>query len=179
MVWEKKSYVVVMLTKVFDFIRVMCCQYWPMELDKPEKYGVIEVTLLSEDTMANFVIRTLRLRKCRSLLRGRLPQPASLALLTRLRKKPWTQRQALRCVGEEERDVFQLHFTSWASHTEPFTNALLDFRRRVRTFTDRWSAIGPTVVHCRCAHSPRASDGFATLSCALRGVFADSGFAYT
>lgn len=113
MVWEKKSYVVVMLTKVFDFIRVMCCQYWPMELDKPENYGVIEVTLLSEDTMANFVIRTLRLRK-----------------------------------GEEERDVFQLHFTSWASHTEPFTNALLDFRRRVRTFTDRWSAIGPTVVHC-------------------------------
>ncbi|CAN8003799.1 unnamed protein product, partial [Ixodes hexagonus] len=113
MVWEKKCYVVVMLTKVFDFIRVMCCQYWPMELDKPEKYGLIEVTLLSEDTMANFVIRTLRLRK-----------------------------------GEEERDVFQLHFTSWASHTEPFTNALLDFRRRVRTFTDRWSAIGPTVVHC-------------------------------
>ncbi|CAN8027649.1 unnamed protein product [Ixodes persulcatus] len=113
MVWEKKCYVVVMLTKVFDFIRVMCCQYWPMELDKPEKYGLIEVTLLSEDTMANFVIRTLRLRR-----------------------------------GEEERDVFQLHFTSWASHTEPFTNALLDFRRRVRTFTDRWSAIGPTVVHC-------------------------------
>lgn len=113
MVWEKKCYVVVMLTKVFDFIRVMCCQYWPMELDKPEKYGVIEVTLLSEDTMANFVIRTLRLRK-----------------------------------GEEERDVFQLHFTSWASHTQPFTNALLDFRRRVRTFTDRWSAIGPTIVHC-------------------------------
>ncbi|KAH8035733.1 hypothetical protein HPB51_008100 [Rhipicephalus microplus] len=32
--------------------------------------------------------------------------------------------------GEEERDVFQLHFTSWASHTQPFTNALLDFRRR-------------------------------------------------
>ncbi|KAL3186491.1 hypothetical protein MRX96_027529 [Rhipicephalus microplus] len=113
MVWEKRCYVVVMLTKVFDFIRVMCCQYWPMELDKPEKYGVIEVTLLSEDAMANFVIRTLRLRK-----------------------------------GEEERDVFQLHFTSWASHTQPFTNALLDFRRRVRTFTDRWSAIGPTIVHC-------------------------------
>lgn len=41
----------------------MCCQYWPMELDKPEKYGLIEVTLLSEDTMANFVIRTLRLRR--------------------------------------------------------------------------------------------------------------------
>ncbi|EEC05025.1 tyrosine phosphatase epsilon, putative, partial [Ixodes scapularis] len=116
MVWEKKCYVVVMLTKVFDFIRVMCCQYWPMELDKPEKYGLIEVTLLSEDTMANFVIRTLRVISTFQ--------------------------------GEEERDVFQLHFTSWASHTEPFTNALLDFRRRVRTFTDRWSAIGPTVVHC-------------------------------
>ncbi|KAH9377927.1 hypothetical protein HPB48_013923 [Haemaphysalis longicornis] len=43
--------------------------------------------------------------ECRSLLRGRLPQPASLALLSRLRKKPWTQRQALRCTDGTETEV--------------------------------------------------------------------------
>ena len=63
MIWEQKSYVIVMLTKVFDFIRVMCCQYWPMEENKPEMYGQIEVTLLSEEPLADFVIRTFRVRK--------------------------------------------------------------------------------------------------------------------
>ncbi|KAH9363197.1 hypothetical protein HPB48_017558 [Haemaphysalis longicornis] len=48
--------------------------------------------------------RDLLLKTCRSLLRGRLPQPASLALLTR--KKPWTQRKALRCANTESTRVW-------------------------------------------------------------------------
>lgn len=63
MIWEQRSFVIVMLTKVFDFIRVMCCQYWPMVENKPEMYGQIEVTLLSEEPLADFVIRTFRVRK--------------------------------------------------------------------------------------------------------------------
>ena len=63
LVWEQQTFLIVMLTKVFDFIRVMCCQYWPMEEHKPEMYGPIEVTLLSEEQLADFVIRTLRIRK--------------------------------------------------------------------------------------------------------------------
>lgn len=63
MVWEQKTFVVVMLTKVFDFIRVMCTQYWPVELNKPERYGNIEVTLLYEEPLADFVIRTIKLTK--------------------------------------------------------------------------------------------------------------------
>ncbi|CAG2117758.1 unnamed protein product, partial [Medioppia subpectinata] len=42
LIWEQNSMLIVMLTKVFDFIRVMCCQYWPMEENKPEMYGQIE-----------------------------------------------------------------------------------------------------------------------------------------
>ncbi|UXI21540.1 monocarboxylate transporter 12-like [Sarcoptes scabiei] len=63
LIWEQHSFVIVMLTKVFDFIRVMCCQYWPMEEHKPEMYGPIEVTLLSEEQLADFVIRTMKIRK--------------------------------------------------------------------------------------------------------------------
>lgn len=61
MVWEQKTFVVIMLTKVFDFIRVMCNQYWPVECNKPERYGDIEVTLLYEEPLADFVIRTIKL----------------------------------------------------------------------------------------------------------------------
>ena len=63
LVWEQQTFVIVMLTKVFDFIRVMCCQYWPMEEHKSEMYGPIEVMLLSEEHLADFVIRTIRVRK--------------------------------------------------------------------------------------------------------------------
>lgn len=63
LIWEQQTFVVVMLTKVFDFIRVMCCQYWPMEEHKPDMYGPVEVTLLSEEHLADFVIRTIRIRK--------------------------------------------------------------------------------------------------------------------
>jgi len=65
MIWEQKTFVIVMLTKVFDFIRVMCNQYWPVELNKPERYGNLEVTLLYEEPLADFVIRTIKLTKFR------------------------------------------------------------------------------------------------------------------
>ncbi|GFS91251.1 receptor-type tyrosine-protein phosphatase kappa [Nephila pilipes] len=63
-VWEQNSHVIVMLTKVFDFIRVMCDRYWPLDVDHPETYGGdIEVTLLSESSLANYNIRTMQLRR--------------------------------------------------------------------------------------------------------------------
>lgn len=52
-----------MLTKTFDFIRVMCAQYWPMDCNKAKLYGQIEVTLLTEEPLADFYIRTFKIRK--------------------------------------------------------------------------------------------------------------------
>jgi len=66
MVWEQKTFVIVMLTKVFDFIRVMCNQYWPVEVNKPERYGNLEVTLLYEEPLADFVIRTIKLTRLKN-----------------------------------------------------------------------------------------------------------------
>lgn len=113
MVWEQNSYVIVMLTKVFDFIRVMCVQYWPTEINQSESYGDLETILLSEEMLANFFIRTIRLRK-----------------------------------GDEVRDIIQLHYNNWPSHTCPFSSSLLEFRRRVRIYTSSHPNAGPTIVHC-------------------------------
>ncbi|GFU86549.1 hypothetical protein TNCV_4479851 [Trichonephila clavipes] len=43
--------------------KVMCVQYWPTDLDKPEEYGNLEITLLAEEQLANFFIRTVKIRK--------------------------------------------------------------------------------------------------------------------
>uniref|UniRef100_A0AC35U5K7 Receptor-type tyrosine-protein phosphatase kappa n=1 Tax=Rhabditophanes sp. KR3021 TaxID=114890 RepID=A0AC35U5K7_9BILA len=59
LVWELGSNCIVMLTKVFDFMRVMCLQYWPIGT---AKYGHIQVETLETKTYAHFVIRTFKLR---------------------------------------------------------------------------------------------------------------------
>ncbi|VDD91572.1 unnamed protein product [Enterobius vermicularis] len=60
MIWELGSNCIVMLTKVFDFMRVMCVQYWPATTLQCDS---IEVEALEVKSYAHFVIRTLRLTK--------------------------------------------------------------------------------------------------------------------
>lgn len=43
--------------------QVMCVQYWPASKDKDEEYGGIGVSVLKEEELANFHIRTIRLYK--------------------------------------------------------------------------------------------------------------------
>ncbi|GIY98525.1 receptor-type tyrosine-protein phosphatase C, partial [Caerostris extrusa] len=50
--------------------------------------------------------------------------------------------------GAEEREIVQLHYTNWPSHTCPFPSALLEFRRRVQVYMMRYPSTGPVVVHC-------------------------------
>ncbi|KAF0311665.1 Receptor-type tyrosine-protein phosphatase kappa [Amphibalanus amphitrite] len=115
MVWKERSPCIVMLTKTFDFIKVMCVQYWPVQLDKEESYGGMHVTVLKEEQLANFVIRSIRLRH-----------------------------------GTEERSILQFHYTEWPCHSCPFSNAILEFRRRMRIcLSNRVPDLdGPIIVHC-------------------------------
>ncbi|UYV85070.1 hypothetical protein LAZ67_X004457 [Cordylochernes scorpioides] len=113
MVWEQDSYVIVMVTKVFDFIRVMCCQYWPGQANNRCAYHGLTVELVNEEPLANFSIRTFRLTK-----------------------------------DGESREIYQLHYTDWPSHTVPYTSSLLEFRRRVRIYCARNPHSGPLIVHC-------------------------------
>lgn len=41
----------------------MCVQYWPPNTDKDEEYGGIGVSVLKEEELANFHIRTIKLWK--------------------------------------------------------------------------------------------------------------------
>ncbi|PAV85492.1 hypothetical protein WR25_21299 [Diploscapter pachys] len=60
MVWELGSNCIVMLTKVFDFMRVMCLQYWPITRFQ---FRDIEVETIDTKTYAHFVIRTFKLTR--------------------------------------------------------------------------------------------------------------------
>merc|ERR1711902_455917 len=50
----------------------------------------------------------------------------------------------------EERKVIQFHYTEWPCHSNPFSNALLEFRRRVRQVMNQHPETqdGPVIVHC-------------------------------
>lgn len=137
MVWEQKSHIIVMLTKVFDLVRVMCFKYWPVEIDKPEYYAPIEVTLLNEEPLAEFTIRTFRLRKRFCLKPGGLAERA----------------MGVKCTDadEEGRLVYQFQYYNWHIHACPFPNSLLQFRRRVRVYMEEMATEndkGPLIVHC-------------------------------
>ncbi|KOB67756.1 Uncharacterized protein OBRU01_17263 [Operophtera brumata] len=92
-------------------------------IEKDETYGDISVGIVQEEELANFHIRTFRLYK--------------------------TEKDVI----VEERFLLQFHYTQWHSHTCPFSNALLEFRRRVRAVVGRKlatnPAAGPMVVHCK------------------------------
>ncbi|CAB3364623.1 Hypothetical predicted protein [Cloeon dipterum] len=121
LVWQEHASCIVMLTKTFDFIRVMCVQYWPASMTKSETYGDITIRVTQEEELANFRIRTIHIS------RNFGPD------------KP-----------VEERVLLQFHYTEWYSHSCPFSNAILEFRRRVRAVAKHHveSGDGPVIVHC-------------------------------
>ncbi|XP_060876919.1 receptor-type tyrosine-protein phosphatase kappa isoform X4 [Metopolophium dirhodum] len=50
---------------------------------------------------------------------------------------------------EETRTLLQFHYTEWPCHTCPFSNAILEFRRRMRAVVgSRLQHDNPIVVHC-------------------------------
>ena len=60
MVWQQRCPGIVMLTKTFDYIRVMSSHYWP-PYHREETYGDISVRLVDEQSYASYIKRTLRL----------------------------------------------------------------------------------------------------------------------
>ena len=56
MAWSERSSVIVMLTQTFECIKVMSAQYWPNKLGHTEKYGEFSVTLVQEDTFADYKV---------------------------------------------------------------------------------------------------------------------------
>lgn len=56
--------------------------------------------------------------------------------------------------NQQERTLLQFHYTEWPCHTCPFSNAILEFRRRMRAVVgSRMEQEGPIIVHCKYVHS--------------------------
>ncbi|KAL4113852.1 hypothetical protein QTP88_017413 [Uroleucon formosanum] len=114
MIWQENACCIVMLTKTFDFIK-----YWPSAKVNSENYGDLNISVLHEEELANFHIRTIQVVK-----------------------KQGTKE-------EETRTLLQFHYTEWPCHTCPFSNAILEFRRRMRAVVgSRLQHDNPIVVHC-------------------------------
>ncbi|XP_071333697.1 receptor-type tyrosine-protein phosphatase delta-like isoform X15 [Trachinotus anak] len=61
MIWEQRSAIIVMMTKLEERSRVKCDQYWPTR--GTETYGLIQVTLLDTVELATYCVRTFALFK--------------------------------------------------------------------------------------------------------------------
>jgi len=57
LVWQEQPAAVVMLTRTFEFIKIMCVQYWPVHLNKKESYGSFDVVMICEEPLAHYRVR--------------------------------------------------------------------------------------------------------------------------
>ncbi|XP_014607845.1 PREDICTED: tyrosine-protein phosphatase 99A isoform X5 [Polistes canadensis] len=120
MVWEQRVSIVVMITNLVERGRRKCDMYWPKE--GTETYGYIQVTLVKEDIMATYTIRTLQIRH-----------------LKIKKKKNGTN------MGE--RTIWQYHYTGWPDHGVPdHPLPVLSFIRKSSNANP--PDAGPIVVHC-------------------------------
>ena len=105
-------------------------QYWPAAKNREEVYGGVGITVESEEQLANFMIRWRESGK---------EMMTAIFRTIRLSK------------DGEERKVIQFHYTEWPCHSNPFSNALLEFRRRVRQVMNLHPETqdGPVIVHCK------------------------------
>ena len=55
-------FLMLLIESCFTF-QVMCVQYWPAGKNREEVYSGVGVTVENEEQLANFMIRTIRLRK--------------------------------------------------------------------------------------------------------------------
>ncbi|XP_043278887.1 tyrosine-protein phosphatase 99A isoform X3 [Venturia canescens] len=121
MVWEQRVSIIVMITNLVERGRPKCDMYWPKE--GTESYGHIQVSLLREDVMATYTIRTLHIRH-----------------LKQIKKKK-------NGVNVGERTVYQYHYTGWPDHGVPdHPLPVLSFIRKSSNANP--PAAGPIIVHC-------------------------------
>ncbi|XP_046481648.1 tyrosine-protein phosphatase 99A isoform X1 [Neodiprion pinetum] len=121
MVWEQRVSIIVMITNLVERGRRKCDMYWPKE--GTETYGHIQVTLMREDIMATYTVRTLHIRH-----------------LKQIKKKKSG-------INMGERTVLQYHYTGWPDHGVPdHPLPVLSFVRKSSNANP--PDAGPIIVHC-------------------------------
>jgi len=102
MIWEQNVHVVVMITNLMERGRRKCDIYWPKE-EGTELYGQIAAQLEKEEVMADFTVRTIKIKHIKDC------GDKSTSVSTLKRKKGIAS----------ERVVKQFHYTSWPDHGVP------------------------------------------------------------
>ncbi len=135
LIWQEDTRLIVMLTKTFEVVRLMCTQYWPLHANSSgDKYGAFTVQLVKEDTYAHYKVRRLRIKH-----RPRRPQNDE-------KEDGDVKNEG---VGNEvTREVTQFHYTSWPLSAKPDMTSLLQFRKLVVSHMDKTSQFGPPLIHC-------------------------------
>ena len=64
MMWEQRSYTIVMMTRLEERARIKCDQYWPSK--GTQTYGPVYVTLTEIQELASYVVRTFQLQRVRT-----------------------------------------------------------------------------------------------------------------
>ena len=62
LVWQQECRLIVMLTRTFECIKVMCVQYWPNATGVTERYGDVHVTLIKEEVYAHYKVSYSNIR---------------------------------------------------------------------------------------------------------------------
>lgn len=169
MIWQENVRVVVMLTKVYEFIRVMCTQYWPTAVNEPELVAGsrIEVTLIDEDKLADYIVRTMRVR-C-------LDQPQTSQDSVSVRgygstpgHQPLVPCHRSPSIGPSTSCTFKVgtsppvrtrtRFSSFAVESNSTSKSVW---RRAHRPVPCWSTAGQPgpVIHCSCSNSIYFSNG--------------------
>ena len=60
MVWQERTQVIVMVTKLVEEENLKCNQYWPSSQLLSESYGPFSVSLLEEQVMPDIVMRKMK-----------------------------------------------------------------------------------------------------------------------
>lgn len=170
MVWEQRVSIIVMITNLVERGRVSivncvswtqivnvillyfarlqkkCDMYWPKK--GSETYGCIQVTLLREDVMATYTIRTLQIRHMKvgiclllRIDRSIFHDDFVTSILCKVKKRK-------NGVNMGERIIWQYHYTGWPDHGVPeHPLPVLSFIRKSSNANP--PDAGPIVVHCR------------------------------
>ncbi|CAB4058545.1 PTPRG [Lepeophtheirus salmonis] len=118
MVWERNVHVVVMMTNLVESGKKKCDQYWPSS--GSESYGPIEVTLVGQEVMSSYTIRSFRVVSSSSHRKS---------------------------TDSPERLVLQYHYTHWPDHGTP-GNPLPVLNFVKKSSASNRDTDGPIIVHC-------------------------------
>ena len=142
MIYQMNSRVIVMTTKEVERGKTKCLHYWPTEDEKDKQYGRIKVNLLNERTSIGFLLREFKIQCLDNATPSTIAGSSASALL--LNNSDENE--------DEERTIYQFHFTSWPDHRVPQDpGCVLNFLEEVNKCQEliiKEGETGPIVVHC-------------------------------